>query len=408
MEPSHLKSQNLKPYGLRYAASAGLLPGVGVRNANWAIPGLSISYESEISKDKDMGGTSPVTSACVAAAMTANIPMAVAFTLRQISDEKRQSIKRKKTLSFSGLEWSPSQESEKSSKSVSPKPFVHDTSADSVVPGSQSDSLSFELPKPTWPRDKKIRTKRNPTSANNHYMIPSTTSKDGIEAKNDQSTSANSSFVPNPSTLHPSETSDLDNSAPSSPLSSSHTSIASSLSDTSVSIKTTASDRDSQDFALSKAAASPLNDSSSMEKQHESGLVSKEPSSLRFSRLKNETDEPGTYNTNFAKMYLHYSPITEPCSIVTVAEVHKSSLKRDVTDTNHNSSRSHSSLLTSEKRSDLKENRIQEKFNDITNDNDDDNDAKLVENLAPYLNGHTNHWLREVNSVHEIMEETQV
>ena len=405
MEPSNFKSHHLTPHGLRYAASAGLLPGVGMRNANWVRPGLSISYESEISKDNDMGGTSPVTSACVAAAMTANIPMAVAFTLRQISNEKRESIKRKKKLSFSttsGLEWSPSQESEKSSKSVSPKPFVHDTSADSVVPGSQSDSLSFELPKPTWPRDKKIRAKRNTNSNNNHHMIPTT--EDRIEAMNDQKTSKSCSLLPNSSSLNTSEISDLDNSAPSSPMSS-QTSIASILSDTSVSIKTASSDRDSKDFALSEGL-SPLssNDSSSLEKPDESGKESKEPSSSPFDRLKSETAEPGTYNANFAKMYLHYSPLTEPCNIITVAEVHKPLLGKDRTDTNHNSSRSHSCLSVYEKRSALKENKVQEKFSDTSNDNDKDNDT----NEAPYLNGHTKHWLCGVNTVHEMIEETQV
>ena len=410
MEPSIFKPNHLTPHGLRYAASAGLLPGVGMRNANWARPGLSISYESEISKDNDMGGTSPVTSACVAAAMTANIPMAVAFTVRQISDEKRESIKRKKRLSFcttSGLEWSLSHESEKSSKSVSPKLFVHDTSGDSVLPGSQSDSLSFELPRPTWPRDKKFRAKRNTNSNNSHHVIPAT--EDGIEAKNDQNTSKSCSLDPNSSTLNTSEISDLDNSAPSSPMSSSQTSIASSISDTSVSIKTAASDRDSQDFVFSEGL-SPLylNDSSSMKKQDESSKESKEPSSCPFDRLKSETAEPGTYNANFAKMYLHYSPITEPRNIITVAEVHKPLLGKDRTDANHNSPRSHSCLSINEKRSALKENRIQEKFSDISNDNDEDSDTNLTENVAPYLNGHTKHWLCEVNAVHEMMEETQV
>ena len=411
MEPSLLKSHHLKTRGLQYAASVGLLPGAGMRNANWARPRLSISYESEITKDNDMGGTSPVASACVAAAMTANIPMAVAFTIRQISDEKRQSIKRKKSFSrTSGLDWSLSQESEKSSKSVSPKLFEHDTSADSIVPGSQSDSLSFELPKPTWLRDKKIRANRNANSNNNHYGIPKTTIGDGIEATNGQKTSKRSSLVPNPSTYNPSETSDLDNSVPSSPMSSSHTSIASSLSDTSVSNKTTSSDRDSQDFELFEAAVSHLNESSSMEKQDKSGEKSKGPGSCPLDRLKNETAESGTgtYNANFAKMYLHYSPIKEPCNIITVAEVHKPSLGRDRTDTNHNSSRSQPCLSISEKRSALKENGIQDKFNDVTNDNNEDSDTNQAENLAPYLNGQTNHWLRDVNTVHEMMEETQV
>ena len=132
---------------LEYMAASGLLP--GLTKSKRPRPGVSISYENETST-KDMRGTSPVASACVAAAMTANIPMAIATTLRQISEENKIDNTKTKLL-ISKNHASPSEESKASFNSPSPKIFINDASANSPAPDvpmdhrPQSDTLAYTL-----------------------------------------------------------------------------------------------------------------------------------------------------------------------------------------------------------------------------------------------------------------------
>ena len=295
-EPPRPKRKKPRPHGLEYAMAAGLLPGTGARLAGtgarspgWARPpGISLSYESEICRD-NKGGTSPVASACVAAAMTANIPMAIAFTMRQISDEtvERKRARSSSRRTISRADRSKTRNNKKSSPSLSPQTTVIETSADSTVLGSQSDSVSYELPRPSWSSNQSDRSSRK-TQCNdcNHYVIPDARiNQKGVKRiQNHLDINSVGASPASPGS------SDLDNSV-SSPLSSSHTSVVSSLSDTSVSSQDPEERHPQEGYSIS-----PVGET-----------ITLEPYSSLEDNLKGEKTCHGTYNVNFVKIHLHYS-----------------------------------------------------------------------------------------------------
>ena len=311
--PSVKSPKNKELHSLKCMAKSGLLP--GIPKSKRLRPGLSISLESEI-RPKDLGGTSPVTSACVAAAMTANIPMAIAFTMRQISDE----TKKKETLNVSkasGINRSLSRESKKSF--LSPKIIFNDTRAGSITSdltigqSFSSDSCAYSLPKPTWSDDQEIiaADNRNVDGIHACAIIHNSSVKRNVGQTNlntrvTNTHSCQKSQRTSQISVNVSDISDVDHSAPSSPASSSHTSSISSLSDTSEGICI--------EYRQDQFLSQPLNHSA-VDRSSSSSLGNKsKPCSNVVC---------GTYNTNFDKISLHYTPITKRRdNIVTVVEVH--------------------------------------------------------------------------------------
>ena len=379
--PVHSPQSRANPKNtLAFMAASGLLP--GIPRAKAPRPGLSISYESEICR-KDIGGTSPVTSASVAAAMTANIPMAIAFTMRQISEEKKTQKMINRSIS---------QESKKSQQStkISAESNVSDVTMSQSL---SSDSFAYSLPKPTW-----SDTQRS----ENDVAIVRSLSNASSTGKNVRRQKRNTCQwnphlgrqvpVTNRTNLTTSDISDVDLSGPSSPASSSHTSIVSSLSDAS-SIGIISNSRQA-DLELGRV---PSVDNSAEHSVENDELISNMVC--------------GKYDTNFDKVSLHYTPITKTINqSLAVVEVHRppdrqtfeksrntSPLPENLSANYYSSGASSNLSVCQKSNGTVDEKEVTLQLNDIINDNSARRTTETTR--APYLNGKlSKNWLHSKTS----------
>ena len=126
---------------LEYVASIGLLPGMALR------PKRFEREDDEVVWPVSLEGTSPVAGASLAAAMAANIPMSIACTTRQLSNESRASSNRSSRRASKG-ERRPSQQVRRKSRAAgdiyrsNSRPSTKSNSRSSSRSGSKT-SLKF-------------------------------------------------------------------------------------------------------------------------------------------------------------------------------------------------------------------------------------------------------------------------
>lgn len=145
-----------------------------------------ISKKRHPSRD-DFGGTSPITSASIAAALSANIPMAVAVTTKNISMERRNYSR-----STSSHTTSPNNESRTDSTPASPV-----SSHQGRHRSLESDLLEYSLPIPAWPVTKVTENSLNkdnpePSTQISAYVANAASFHEPTAARDDTSHLSNS------------------------------------------------------------------------------------------------------------------------------------------------------------------------------------------------------------------------
>ena len=128
---------------LEYVASIGLLPGMALRSKRF-----EREDDDEVVWPVSMEGTSPVAGASLAAAMAANIPMCIACTTRQLSNESRASSNRSSRRASKGERRSSQQQVRRKSRATggidrpNSRPSTRSNSRSSSRSGSKT-SLKF-------------------------------------------------------------------------------------------------------------------------------------------------------------------------------------------------------------------------------------------------------------------------